>query len=69
MTPNQEIAALCEEWPEWHIWRGRDILGQLSDWHATRRTGARSEILAASGPAELRQHLCETTSPQTGARP
>lgn len=57
MTPDQELAALCEQWPDWHFWRGRDGSGRLRGWHATRRAGSRSVILAAAGPAELRQRL------------
>lgn len=57
MTPDQEFAALCEQWPGWHIWRGRDRGGQPSGWHATRRRGGRSVILDAPGPAALRQQL------------
>jgi hypothetical protein len=68
MTPDQELAALCDEWPGWHIWRGRDGLGRPSGWHATRRTGGRSVILDAEGPAELRQHLCQSASHETAAR-
>lgn len=57
MTADQEFAELCEEWPGWHIWRGRDHHGQPDGWHATGRNGVISVILAASGPEELRQRL------------
>jgi hypothetical protein len=66
MTPDQEIAALRDEWPGWHIWRGQDSGGRPSGWHATRRIEGRSVILTAAGPAELRQHL--TASHKTGVR-
>jgi hypothetical protein len=57
MTPDQHLAALSDEWPEWHVWRGRDGHGQAAGWHATSQAGGRSVILAADGPAELRQRL------------
>ena len=59
MTQNQEIAELCDDFPGWHIWRGRDHHGQPDGWHATGQAGNRSVILAASGSAELRQRLTE----------
>jgi hypothetical protein len=57
MTPDQELAELCDDYPGWHIWRGRDGHGRLDGWHATSSIGFRSAILAADGPAELRQRL------------
>jgi hypothetical protein len=57
MTPDQDFAELCEEFPGWHIWRGRDGHGQPNGWHATRQTRARSTIVAADGPEQLRQRV------------
>jgi hypothetical protein len=69
MTADQELAALCEEWPDWHIWRGRDGHGQSSGWHATFSGSGRSVIVAADGPAELRLRLQRAARPQGAARP
>ena len=68
MTPDQELAELCAQWPGWHIWRGRDGGGRPSGWHATRRSAGRSVILDAAGPAELRQQLSDAAAVETGAR-
>lgn len=65
MTPDQEIAELSIEWPQFHIWRGRDHNGRPSGWHATPKPGTRAGIVAASGPEELRQRLRETCAPRT----
>lgn len=60
MTADQELAALCEDFSEWRIWRGRDANGAIAGWHATRRTPGGTTILAADGPAELRHRLEQT---------
>lgn len=58
MTEDQELAALCQDFEGWRIWRGRDVHGQLAGWHATLRgTRRASVIVAADGAAELRQRL------------
>jgi hypothetical protein len=68
MTQDQELAQLRAQWPGWHIWRGRNGVGQASGWHATWRGAGRSVILDADGPAELRQQLRDAATVQTGAR-
>lgn len=68
MTPDQQIAELAAEWPGWHLWRGRDVHGQPSGWHATRQAGGRSTIVAADGPEELRQRLLRATVSLEGVR-
>lgn len=68
MTPDQELAELCDEWPDWHMWLGRDRHGQPSGWHATLHAAGRSVILAANGPAELRQRLREATRTKAAAQ-
>lgn len=62
MTPDQQLAELSDEYPDWHLWRGRDGHGQPAGWHATRQSGGRSVILAANGPEELRQRLRQATA-------
>jgi hypothetical protein len=65
MMPDQELAELCDAWPEWRIWRGRGHHGQPDSWHATLQTTARSVILASNGPAELRQRLEQAAGKNT----
>jgi len=65
MTPDQEIAELSTEWPQFHFWRGRDRDGRPSGWHATPKRGTRAGIVAASGPEELRQRLRDLSAPRT----
>ena len=66
MTPDQEIAELAEEWPGWHIWRGRDRYGRPAGWHATPMPGTRAGMVTAGGPQELRRRLRDTSA-LTGA--
>lgn len=66
MTPDQDLADLCDVFPGWHIWPGRGPHGEPAGWHATGQVGARSVILAANGPEELRQRLRQATA-KTGA--
>lgn len=65
MTPDQQLAELSEEYPDWHLWRGRDGHGQPAGWHATLSAQGRSVILAANGPEELRQRLRKAASTST----
>ena len=55
MTADQDLAALCRDFSDWRIWRGRDGHGQPFGWHATRRVP--HTVIAADGPAELRLRL------------
>jgi hypothetical protein len=32
-----ELARLAEDWPDWHVWRGRRDDGSPGSWLATRR--------------------------------
>lgn len=61
MTADQELADLSDEYPDWHVWRGRDGHGEAAGWHATLSAHGRSVILAADGPEELRQRLRQAT--------
>jgi len=47
--PAGTLAALAEEFPAWHIWRGRDGRGAELGWFATRRR----RLAAAEGAAGL----------------
>lgn len=67
MTPDQQIAQLSIEWPEWHIWRGRDRDGAPHGWHATTKPGTKATILSASSPEELGKRLRGAECPQTAA--
>lgn len=69
MTPDQQLAELSDEWPDWHLWRGRDGHGQPAGWHATLHTPGRSVIVAADGPEQLRQRLRQTTTKAEAASP
>lgn len=62
MTADQELAALCRDYGDWRIWRGRDSNGTPVGWHATLRRAGRSVILAADGAAELRLRLEQAES-------
>lgn len=63
-TDADTLAALARDFPDWHIWRGRDG-AHLSGWYATRRrklTGAEYEAgmfrtLADDHPSGLRDQL------------
>ena len=57
MTADQELAELGDEYPGWHFWRGQDGAGQPRGWHATLHTANGSTIVAADGPAQLRQRI------------
>jgi hypothetical protein len=58
---DEELAVLSRDYPEWRLWHGRDGHGQLRGWHATRQANGRSVLLAADGPAQLRQRLEHAT--------
>lgn len=65
MTPDQELAELSDEFPDWHMWRGRDGHGVPQGWHATLHTGIRSTIVAADGPAQLRTRIRQAEAKAT----
>ena len=68
MTPDRQLAELSDEWPEWHLWRGRDGHGQPASWHATLNAQGRSVILAADGPEQLRRRLRQATGLESARR-
>lgn len=53
-TDDEAKAALTADFPDWHIWRGRDRDCRPSGWYATHRG---LPVVSALGPSDLRQQL------------